>query len=329
MTVINVGLIGCGGFVRHTHLANLLANKRFRLHATADVNAEAARQIASESGAAYWTEDVSRVFADPDIELVFICTPHHNHAELSVQAAQAGKHIYCEKPMGLNDNECQQVAEAVRKAGVTYIGGYNRAMAPFTLQAREILAPLNAPILIFHRIADWNPYSTGWLLPEHLSGARIVGEGGHAVDMICRLTGQNPVRVYAEGGNFAEPSPTGAADSALITLGFPDGSSGVIMLSSVGSNSFPKEELQITCANHTLNIQLFERMVVCSPSGTETFTLPEQDKGLKAMLDLTARVVQDGETNPIGIDEAWRACRATFAAVRSIHERQVVPMGAA
>jgi predicted dehydrogenase len=326
MNAINVALIGCGGFVRHTHLTNLRANERFRLYATADINLDSARQIAEESGAVYWTDDAQRVMNDPEVELVFICTPHHTHADLSICAAQAGKHIYCEKPMGLHEDECRRVSEAVLKAGVKYIGGYNRAMAPFTLKAREILAPLHAPMLIFHRMADWNPYSTGWLLDERQSGGRILGEGGHLVDMMCRLVGHDPVRVYAEGGNFAEPSPTGAPDSAMISLGFPDGSSGTIMLSSVANNAFPKEEIQITCANHTLVIHGFERMLVSAPSGQETLALPEMDKGLKAMLDLAARVIREDVSCPVGVTEAWRACRATLAVLRSIRTRQVVEL---
>ncbi|HVU14910.1 MAG TPA: Gfo/Idh/MocA family oxidoreductase [Phototrophicaceae bacterium] len=324
MSAINVGLIGCGSFVRHTHLANILADERFRLYAAVDLNLEAAQKIAEESGAAYATDDVTRAMSDPNIEMIFICTPHHNHADLSIQAAQHGKHIYCEKPMGLSEDECRRVSEAVEQSGVKYIGGYNRAVAPFTLQARDLLAPLDAPMLIYHRMADWNPYNVGWLIDEKLSGSRIVGEGGHLVDMTCRLTGQNPVRVYAEGGNFAEPSVTHAADSGLINLAFPDGSAGVIMLSSIGSNNFPKEEIQITCANHTIAIYGFERMVVCGPSGQEEFTLPAQDKGLKAMFDLAWRVVREGEPSPIGLREAWRATRATLAAARSIRTHQVI-----
>ena len=80
MSMINVGLIGCGSFVRHTHLANILADKRFRLYATADLNLEAAQKIANESGAAYATDDTQRLMDDPNVEMVFICTPHHNHA---------------------------------------------------------------------------------------------------------------------------------------------------------------------------------------------------------------------------------------------------------
>jgi predicted dehydrogenase len=326
MNAINVAVIGCGGFVRHTHLANLRANANFRLYAAVDINPDAARQIAVESGAAYWTDDPQRAINDPQVELVFICTPHHTHAELSICAAQAGKHIYCEKPMGLSEDECRLVSEAVHKAGVKYVGGYNRALAPFALKAREILQPLRAPMLIYHRMADWNPYSTGWLSDESKSGGRVVGEAGHLVDMMCRLVGQDPVRVYAEGGNFAEPSATDAPDSALITLSFPDGAAGVIMLSSVANNGFSKEEIQITCANHTLVIDNFERLVISAPGGQETITLPEMDKGLKAMLDRTAHVIRDGSPSPVGVREAMRATRTTLAAVRSIRTRQIVEL---
>lgn len=323
MTPFNVALIGCGGFVRHTHLANLTSHERFRIRAAVDINLEAARSVAEAGGAAYWTDDAGRAMSDPAVDVVFIATPHHNHADLTIRAARAGKHIYCEKPMGLTEAECQAVAAAVGEHGVKYLAGYNRALAPFTLQARALLASLQAPMLIYHRFADWNPYGTGWLIDESLSGGRVIGEGGHALDMMCRLAGQDPVRLYAEGGNFAAPSPTRAPDSALITLGFPDGSSGVLFLSSVGNSAFPKEAVQITCANHTVVIDGFERMDVYAPGGAETFTLPASDKGHRAMLDHAAEVFSGDAPAAVGIPEALRASRLTFAAVRAIRTRQL------
>lgn len=323
MNKINVGLIGCGGFVRHTHLANLTNHDRFRLYAAVDINPASAQSIAEASGAEYWTDDVEKVFSDPAVEVVFIATPHHTHADLAIRAARAGKHIYCEKPMGLSEEECQAVAAAVQEMGIKYIAGYNRAVAPFTLQARELLASLGQPMLIYHRFADYNPYGTGWLIDEKLSGGRVIGEGGHALDMMCRLAGQDPVRVYAEGGNFAAPSPTGAPDTTVITLGFSDGTSGVLYLSSVANNGFPKEEVQISCANHTIVIYGFERMIVYAPDGEKSFTLPASDKGLRAMLDHAASVFREGAPPPVGIPEAMRASRITFAAVRAIRTHQL------
>lgn len=315
---INVALVGCGGFVRHTHLANLQKNKRFHVHAAVDVNLESAKAIADACSSAYWTDDADRAINDPDVQLVFISTPHHTHADLSIRSARAGKHIYCEKPMGLTEQDCLAVIDAVNTAGVQYIAGYNRGGAPFLLQARELLAKLDEPMLIHHRFADWNPYNWGWLIDESQSGGRVVGEGGHSLDMMCRLAGQNPVRLYAEGGNFAEPSPTNAPDSANIIIGFPDGSSGVLMLSSVGNNGYPKEEIVVTCANHTIAIFGFERMVIHSPAGAEEFTLPAADKGHAAMLDQTADAIEHGTRPAAGLDEALRAARLTMAALRSI-----------
>ena len=74
MSAIKVALIGCGGFVYHTHLANILANEHFHIHATVDINIEAAQDIAQKAGAAYWTNDAGRALNDPEVELVFIAT---------------------------------------------------------------------------------------------------------------------------------------------------------------------------------------------------------------------------------------------------------------
>jgi predicted dehydrogenase len=323
MTTLNVALVGCGGFVRHTHLNNLLNNPRFHIHAAVDLDLEAAEYVAAQAGAAYATADIDRAVSDPAVDVVMIVTPHHTHADLAIQAAQAGRHIFCEKPMALDEAGCQRVIEAVRAAGVKYIGGYNRSVAPFTEKAREILAPLDAPVLIYHRWANWNPYSWGWLLDEKKSGSRVVGAGGHSLDMMCRLVGKNPVRVYAEGGVFAPNPPETGPDSALVTLGFADGSSGVLLLSSVANDGFPKEEIQITCANHTIVMYGFWRMEIFTPEGHEAIELSEEDKGLRNMLDVIADAILDDAPIPIGLNEAFRASRATFAAVRSIRTHEV------
>ncbi len=321
--MINVALIGCGQFVRNVHLTNLLADDRFRIRAAVDLDITAARDVAEQSNAAYWTADPGEVLADPEVNLVFIATPHHNHATLSIQAAKAGKHIFCEKPMGLHEGECQAVAESVREAGVVYMVGHNRAYAPFTQKVIHLLRQLQAPMLIYHRMADWNPYGHGWLLDESLSGGRVIGEGSHLADLICRLAGQNPVRIYAEGGNFAEPSPTNAPDSVLFTVGFPDGSAGVAFISSVANNVFPKEEIQITCANHTIVITNFQSLDIYAPHGKQSFALPAIDKGLRNELDALARAILHGEPTATGPEEALRAARCTFAAVRAIRTHQV------
>ena len=225
--------------------------------------------------------------------------------------------------MGLTEAECQAVVTAVRQAGVQYTAGYNRGQAPFTHQARQVLDTLRAPVMVVHRIADWFPYRQGWLLDARLSGGRLIGEAGHALDMICGLVGQAPVRVYAEGANLVGAGAAETPDSAIITLGFANGSSGVLFLSSVANNKLMKEEIVVTCANHTIAIYNFERMDIHAPGGSQTFTLPQMDKGQLALVTAFAQAIRQAEPVPSGLEAALRASQCTFAALRAIRTGQV------
>jgi predicted dehydrogenase len=320
MKRINIALIGCGNFTREIHLPNLRADARYHIHAAMDVKASAAEAICELVGTGYWTTEIGRIWEDPQVEAVLIATPHFNHAEIAVQAALAGKHIFCEKPMGLSETECLSVVEAVRQSGVKYTTNYNRCAAPFTLQAGELLASLGAPRLIYHRWANWNPYSTGWLRDEKLSGGRFIGEAGHALDMICRLADQVPQRVYAEGGDLLVD---GTPDSAVITLGFPDGSAGVLYLSSIANNNFPKEEITVTCANHTVVIYDFQRMDIFSSLGRQTFELPEMDRGQVGMLGAFAQAILDDTSPMVDLENALQISRISFAVLEAIRDHKV------
>jgi len=318
MQKINVALVGCGKFVMDVHLKNLISHPDFCIHATVDTNLELAERTAQASGAVYYTEDIERVLNDKHIDLVFIATPHFTHADLTKRSAAAGKHIFCEKPMALNEEDAYAVCEAVEKAEVNYMCGYNRTFAPFTVQVRDFLNSLNRPKQIYHRIADWNPYSSGWLLEENLSGGRVIGEAGHALDMMCQVVGMDPVRVFAQGGNFAKPSHTGAPDSATIILSFPDGSTGVLLLSSIASNLFPKEEVQIFCAGHTINILNFQKMDIYGPEKVFNYVLAAVDKGHNTMLDALSKSILENQSSENDVHAALRTTRAALAAVRSV-----------
>ena len=96
MKCINVGLIGCGGFARGMHVPNLKNNQKYRIYAAMDVNEAAAATMAQETGAVYATTDAHKITHDANIDAVFITTRHDSHAALTVQAAEAGKHVLCE-----------------------------------------------------------------------------------------------------------------------------------------------------------------------------------------------------------------------------------------
>ena len=109
---LGAGIIGCGGFARGVHIPNILKNPRYRIVGAADINEKAAEEVRQETKADYSTADFEKILEDKQIDVVFITTRHDSHAALSVKAAEAGKHMLCEKPMGLDIAECRRVAEA-------------------------------------------------------------------------------------------------------------------------------------------------------------------------------------------------------------------------
>ena len=204
MGSLKVGLIGCGGFARGMHIPILKNNPKYTIYAAMDIFEDAAKQVAEETNASYWTTDLGRLLSDTKIDVVLlpldtILMPTY------VKAANAGKHIMCEKPMGLNRDECRAVVDAVKKNNVKYTVGYNRGMAPMITKARDLLKEFpDKKKMIYHRIQAPFPESH-WTHIEEIGGGRFVGEGCHIFDLLCEIVQAPPVMVYASGGTFLNP----------------------------------------------------------------------------------------------------------------------------
>lgn len=327
MKRLNVGLIGCGSFAKAIHVPNLLKNPKYRILATADLNEEAAVELATETGAAYSTSDPERVFSDPEIDVVFITTRHDSHAGLTIRAAEAGKHILCEKPMALNREEVQAIVAAVRKAGVKYTVGYNRGMAPLVTKARELLAALPDKRMVYHRIqAHFS--ATHWTHDPAVGGGRFVGEGCHIFDLLCELAPAPPVMVYASGGTFLDPEVVKIPDSAIVTITFADGSVGTTLIASAGCGTFPKEVTEIYCALRAVYIHDFREMEYHGFEGQERVKveLSATDKGQPVEIEALAEAILNDTESPNGLTQAARAAVISYMVNESVASGQPLPI---
>jgi len=327
MEPVSVGLIGCGGFMRHMHLPNLLGSGEWRVAATCDTNLAAAEALRDAATAAYATDDPRRLLADPAIEAVIIATRHNSHAALSIAAAQAGKHVLCEKPMGLNEDECRAVVAAVQAARVCYTVGYNRGMAPLLVAARDLIGDSHARRLIYHRIQAPFPASD-WTHQAEIGGGRFVGEGCHIFDLLCELVPAPPVAVYAAGGTFLDPALVRIPDSGIVTLTFADGSVATTLIASDGCARFPKESTEIFWAGRAILIDDFTRLAYrdLAPEGDRELVLPAQDKGHRDELAALARAIRGEGPPPNGLSPALRAALISFRVLDSLASGQPAPL---
>jgi predicted dehydrogenase len=319
MKLINVALAGCGEFVQQMHIPILLANPKFRISAVMDIDMQNAVKAAELTGASYWTLDYEKILNDRNVDLVFIGTRHDSHADLAIRAAEAGKNIFCEKPMGLSVNECLKVAEAVRKNKVKYSIGYNRGMAPMVRMAKDLMQGLDHKKLLYHRIQA--PFSAShWIHDSVKGGGRFIGEGCHIFDLICEIVQEPPVCIYASGGIFLDLDEAIVPDSGIITITFQDGSVGCTLINSAGCSDFPKEATEIYCNNKTIYINNFSRMESYGFEGRVKTVIEydKSDKGHIIELDSIANSILNDLEPPNGIDRAMLAAILSFKANESV-----------
>jgi predicted dehydrogenase len=202
VSTIKVGLIGGGGIV-DAHIRGYRAYAdAIGVTAVADVIDETARRRATELGAAAYT-DFRKMILEADLDAVDICLPHHLHAEAIVSAAQAGKHILCEKPLCLTVEQANQVQQAVTTAGVTLMCAHNQLFLPAVSTAKQLLDQGILGTVYEVRITDsfyndFNPQNMGWRATAATSGGgELMDTGYHPTYLMLHLAGGSPVEATA------------------------------------------------------------------------------------------------------------------------------------
>lgn len=195
------GIAGTGSIARK-FAGELPYSRTGRLVAVSSRSPEKARAFAEEFGAARGYGSYEEMLADSDVEAVYIASPHPEHAWMSISAAEAGKHILCEKPAALNHADAMVMIEAARRHGVFFMEAFMYRCHPRTRQLWELVAQkrIGRPLLIeasFSFAAAFRPGSR--LFEPGLGGGGILDVGCYTLSIARLLAGA------ARGCGFAEP----------------------------------------------------------------------------------------------------------------------------
>jgi polar amino acid transport system substrate-binding protein len=323
---VRVGMIGAGSYAQKFLLPNFKANSA-AFHAIATASGISARGIGEKYDFARVVASADDVIADASVNLVVIATRHDSHAELARRALEAGRHVFVEKPLALNDEELDSVLEAARSAGGRLMVGYNRRFSPHARACAEAVAARREPLSILYRVNAGRIPRTHWIQDAREGGGRIVGEVCHFIDLMHFLTGATTTRVYAEsiaGRNAETPNE----DSVFITLRFSDGSNGQIAYLAEGDRALPKERVEVFGGGRTFVIEDF-RSATLYEGGRERrrMKLRAQDKGQAAEVRALCAMVSakdDANTAPIALHDLAATTRATFRIRDSLRTGQAV-----
>lgn len=225
---LRFGVIGAGR-IGNLHAENLATRvSGVTVAAIADVNLKAARELADRLQVPA-EEDYHTLLTDPGIDAVIICSSTDTHARIAVEAAKAGKHIFCEKPIDLSLEKIDAALEAVEQAGVKLQIGFNRRFDPNFRKVRKMVAEGKIGTLHLLRITSRDP-SPPPLSYIRVSGGLFLDMTIHDFDMARYLSGSEVEEVYATAGVMEDPAigEAGDVDTAILTLRFANGALGTI-----------------------------------------------------------------------------------------------------
>jgi predicted dehydrogenase len=233
---ITVGLIGAGG-ITDAHIRGYLKiPDKVRVAAVADIVKENAQQRAEKVGGADVYSDYNAMLANAAIDAVDICLPHHLHKDAIVAAANAGKHILCEKPLCLSLAEGEEVRKAVASNGVTLMCAHNQLFLPAVQRARQLLDEHLLGQVYEVRTTDsfyhtFNPQTMGWRAhKEFIGGGELIDTGYHPSYLLLYLAGGKPVEVASLLSRHRLHFMDGE-DSAQVLVRFDNGIVGNIVTS--------------------------------------------------------------------------------------------------
>ena len=310
----SVGIIGAGNYARST-LLPALNRTRAILAAVADINGVAATHAARKFGAEKAVSDYRLLLDDPGIQGVFVLVGHHLHARFVCEALEAGKHVFVEKPLAINEMDLSQVMDSVAKAPDRLLMvGFNRRFSPHVVKIRELLEGRTGPLCMTMTV------NAGFIPPEHWTqdpdrgGGRIIGEGCHFIDLLSHLAGHPVTLVSAmmvgRSGSIRE-------DMMSILLSFTDGSVGTVHYFANGSKSYPKETLEVFVDGRVIRLENFRITKGYGFKGFSSFRTWRQDKGHQTEIAAFVERVSEGGMPLIPIDQLVNVTRASFAAMES------------
>ena len=247
--MLKIGLIGCGKITEVRHAPEYAENPNCQIIGFYDVRHEKAEELAKAYQAKAF-QSVEELLAS-DVDAVSVCAANRYHAELSIQALKAGKHVLCEKPMAVTEEECEAMLKAAKESGKRLAIGLNQRLAKAHVKAREILQSKELGSLVGFEThfshpgpEGWTGQANSWFYDKKEAQFGVMADlGVHKTDLLHYLTGQKIVKTSAILATVDKRYPDGSLidvdDNAIMLYTLE---SGVVGTMSVSWTNYGQED---------------------------------------------------------------------------------------
>jgi predicted dehydrogenase/threonine dehydrogenase-like Zn-dependent dehydrogenase len=272
------------------------------------------------------TTDTQAMIENPEINTLAIVTQHNSHARFVADSLVAGKNVFVEKPLAITYEGLQQVEEAYhiknnKNDEPRLMVGFNRRFSPQILKMHQLLQSVNEPKSFIMTMNAGSIPADHWTQNIEVGGGRIIGEACHFIDLMRFLAGSAITSVQARCMGKADGIQV-TEDKASITLGFADGSFGTVHYFANGSNSFPKERVEVFAAGRVLQLDNFRKLRGFGWPGFKKMNLWQQDKGQKACAAAFLDSIEKGLPCPISPEEVFEVARVSIEAAEQLRTQK-------
>lgn len=299
---VAVGFIGSGNYAGRVLMP---AFKEAKAHFSmiACQNGISGVQLGKKWGCEQVTTAVNEIFNHEQVNTVVIATRHHTHAQFVMEAVNAGKHVFVEKPLCVTYEELNALKSHLIQARTLVMVGFNRRFAPHIKKMKSLLGSEAAPKSFIMTVNAGHIPLDHWTQDKKIGGGRIIGEACHFIDLLRYLA--NATIVDFKVSKQAE-------DQCSITLCFADHSFGTIHYFANGHSSFPKERLEVFVGGKVLQIDNFRRMSGWGWKAFSKMNLWRQDKGQKQAVQQFVNAINTGGPSPIPLAEILEVAEVTL-----------------
>ena len=317
-SIVRVGMVGAGNFTNATLLPAMKDIDDLELVGIMSGSGMTARTTGDRFGFAFCTSDFNELAHDERINWLVISTRHHLHAEQTIAAMQAGKHVFVEKPLALTYDELVDVVRTQQTTQQRLMVGFNRRFAPMVDAMQRFLQGHRRPLIATYRVNAGAIPRDHWTQDPTVGGGRIIGEACHFIDLLQFLIGAAPVRVSTHGilGDNGV-----ADDEVIITLAFADGSVGNVIYAAGGDKAFGKERIEIIGDSRIAVLDDFRELeLVHDGKRKRQRERLRPNKGHHQEWQALVAAATSGSPTPIGLEEIVVSHLATFAAIESLRQ---------
>jgi predicted dehydrogenase/threonine dehydrogenase-like Zn-dependent dehydrogenase len=324
VNAIRLGVLGAGNFANAVMLPALKKIPSIELVSITSSSGFHAEFASKKFGFKYTATSENEILQDPQVNTISILTRHHLHAEQVVRALQAGKHVFCEKPLATTPEQLAQIKQQLltTENSPLLMVGFNRRFAPMSRRLYEFIEARQEPLIATYRVNAGSISLTHWTQDPVQSGGRIIGEGCHFVDFLTFLVGVAPNSVTAQSlpddSRYRE-------DNVVMTFTFPEGSVGSVIYLANGDKAFPKERVEVYVGGRVAVLDDFRTLELISQGKRQVIhSRLRQDKGHRAEWEAFSQAMIAGGPPPIPYEHLFGVTEATFAALDAIRSRQPV-----